>query len=267
MDFQGRYGPWAVIAGASDGTGAEFARGLAARGLSCVLVARRQAPLESLAAELRAQHGVECVTASIDLAAPDAAERIAAAAGDREVGLFIGNAGADPNGSRFLDREVDAWVELVQRNVLTTLRACHHFARPMRARGRGGLLLVNSGACYTGADFITTYAGTKAFQLCFSEGLWAELSPHGIDVLTLVMTSTDTPAHRILLQEKGVPLPQNLADARAVAELGLASLPNGPVCNWGVPNDTAGYAPESADQLRARVLAASRGSRAFLGVN
>ena len=142
MSFAERYGPWAVIAGASEGTGAEFARLAAERGLSCVLVARREGPLEILAEELRDKHGVDCVTASVDLAKPDAADEIIGAAGERQVGLFISNAGSDFNGSLFLDADLGAWMQLTQRNVITTLACCHHFAGPMRARGRGGLLLV-----------------------------------------------------------------------------------------------------------------------------
>jgi short-subunit dehydrogenase len=265
MDFTERYGPWAVIAGASEGTGRAFARLLAARGVSCILIARRAAPLEALAEALRAEHGVACITAAVDLARPDAVERIRVAAGEREVGLFIGNAGADPNGSRFLDRPVDDWVDLVQRNVLTTLRACHHFAAPMRARRRGGLLLVNSAAGYGGGSFLATYSATKAFHLCFAEGLWAELRPHGVDVLSLVLTMTDTPALRSLLAEKGLPLPTEAASAEAVAEAGLALLPHGPVQNWGLAEDEAGYAPASAAARRARVLALEQNSRVVFG--
>jgi short-subunit dehydrogenase len=265
MDFVERYGPWAVIAGASEGTGAEFARGLAARGVNCVLVARREGPLSALAEELRATGRIECVTASVDLAAEDAAERLAAAADGKEVGLLVYNAGGDPNGARFLEREAEAWVELARRNVVTAIRACHQFAGPMRRRGRGGLLLVNSGAAYSGADYITTYSGTKAFQLNFAEGLWAELKPHGIDVLTLIMTATDTPAFRTLLAEHGREPPPNIASARDVAELGLEQLPHGPVCNWGQAGDVAGYAPQSADARRERVEKVSAGSRAAIG--
>ena len=150
MDFARRYGPWAVIAGATEGTGLAFSRQIAAQGVSCILIARREGPLGELAEALRAEHGVECVTAAIDLSKPDACERIVAAVGPREVGLFVSNAGADPNGSRFLDREVETWLTLVRRNVLTVLQCCHHFAGLMRARKRGGLLLVNSGAAFGG---------------------------------------------------------------------------------------------------------------------
>ena len=57
--FAAKYGPWALIAGASEGTGASFARQLAEKGLNLILVARREGPLEQLALELRSAHGVE----------------------------------------------------------------------------------------------------------------------------------------------------------------------------------------------------------------
>src|SRR5262245_59578215 len=118
MDFAERYGPWALIAGASEGTGAAFSRQVAAKGLNLIMIARRAAPLEALASEIRNEQGVEIVTAAIDLARPEAFDDIVAAAGDREVGLYISNAGADPNGSEFLDKPVQAWVDLITRNVL-----------------------------------------------------------------------------------------------------------------------------------------------------
>jgi len=265
MDFLQSYGPWAVISGASEGTGRAFARQIAAQGVSCILIARREGPLVELAEELRAAHGVECVTAAIDLSAPDAFKRIVAAVGDREVGLYVSNAGADPNGSRFLDKAVDTWLALVQRNVMNVLQCCHHFAGPMRARKRGGLLLVNSAAAYGGGSFLATYSASKAFDLCFAEGLWAELKPHGVDVLCLMMTTTDTPALRTLLTEKGMPAPAAIASAEDVAAMGLARLKDGPVQNWGLAEDEAGFAPMSASMRRARVLGMDQASKQIFG--
>jgi short-subunit dehydrogenase len=265
MSFAERYGPWAVIAGASEGTGSAYARKLAARGMNCILIARRAGPLEVLAAEIRTESRVECVTAAIDLAAPDALARIVEAVGEREVGLFVSNAGADPNGARFLDRELGTWMELVQRNVVTMMQCCHHFAGPMRARGKGGLLLVNSGACYGGSTFMAGYSASKAFMLCFAEGLWGELRHHGVDVLTLIMGMTDTPALRTLLAEKGLPVPQSIASSEAVAELGLARLPHGPIQNWGLEDDTTGWALLSASARRARVVAIEQASQHVFG--
>jgi uncharacterized protein len=254
MSFADRYGPWALVTGASEGTGRSFARQIAAQGVPPILVARRAQPLADLADEIRAESGVECVTAPIDLAAPDANERIVAAVGRREVGLLVCNAGADPNGSRFLDRDLSAWVQLVQVNVMTTMKLSHHFAGLMKKRGRGGLLLVSSGACYGGASFLAAYSASKAFVLGFAEGLWAELRPHGVDVLTLVMGQTDTPAFRALLAEKGLPFPENTASPDEVAKLGLERLAHGPIQNWGLDDDVVGYATGSAKARRERVL-------------
>jgi uncharacterized protein len=264
MSFSERYGPWALITGASEGTGRAFARSLAARGIHCILVARREAPLEELAGEIRAL-GVQCVTAAIDLSALDAADRIAAAVGAREVGLLITNAGADSNGSFFLDNEIGNWDQLVNLNVVTTMRNCHYFGRRMRERGRGGILLVGSGACYGGLTGIAVYCASKGFVLNLAEGLWAELRHHGVDVLNLILGRTDTPAHRRLMERKGQPIPEGMATSEAVAEVGLAQLPHGPVYNWGQTNDVAGYAPNSPDARRARILAIEEISKAYTG--
>lgn len=265
MSFKERYGPWAVIAGASEGTGRAFARQAAAEGINCILIARREGPLEEVAEQIRKERNVECVTAAIDLARPDAFERTAQAVGNRDVGLYISNAGSDPNGSFFLDKQVDAWIDLINRNIVTTVRCCHHFGNAMRARGRGGLLLVGSGACYGSGPNLATYSGAKAFELCFAEGLWSEVSPHGLDVLYLSLSTTDTPALRQLLAEKGMPVPPNLASPEDVAALGLACLPNGPIQNWGLQDDEVGYAITSAAQRRARVLMIAEMSKAVFG--
>ena len=257
--FAERYGPWAIVAGASEGVGRELARRVAANGVNCILVARREAPLAELAELIRAESGVECIPASIDLAAPDAFDRILATVGSREVGLYISNAGADPNGSHFLDREIEAWVELVHRNVLTTIRSCHHFGGLMRERRRGGLLLVGSGAAFGGAPFMAVYSGAKAFDLRLGESLWAELRPFGVDVLSLVLVTTDTPALRRLLAEKGQPVPSSMASAAHVAEIGLARLSQGPVYSWG---PLAGF---RAGWFRTRVRVVSALSKKVFG--
>ncbi len=264
MSFKERYGPWALITGASEGTGAAFAHRLADQGVNLILVARREGPLAALAEQVRAR-GVDCVTASVDLSAPDATARVIAAAGKREVGLLITNAGADTNGGLFLDRDIDRWNQLVQLNVLTAMGVVHHFAGAMRERKRGGIILVGSGACYGGLNGISVYSGAKAFLLNFGEGLWAELRHHGVDVLNLILGRTDTPAHRRSLERSGQPIPTGMATPEEVAEIGLARLPHGPDYNWGQADDVAGYAPNSPAERRARILAIEEMSRAYSG--
>lgn len=253
--FRTQYGPWALIAGASEGTGRAYARQLAEKGLSLVLVARREAPLKALAAELQAAYGVACRAIVADLARPDAAQTLAEKTADLDIGLFVANAGSDPNGARFLDQPFASWADLLQRNVTTALACAHHFAGPMVARGRGGILLANSYVCYGGGSFLATYAASKAALLVFAESLWAELHESGVDVLTLVMYATDTPELRRLLAKSHLPLPPDAADPEEVAAFALAHLADGPVQNWGLADNDAGHLAQSAADRRARVLA------------
>jgi uncharacterized protein len=262
MTTSQEYGSWALITGASEGTGAAFARRLADQGIHCIVVARREGPLQELATELRAK-GVECVTASVDLSTPDATRKIVAAVGTREVGLLIANAGADTNGSPFLDNAIVNWDDLVSMNVMTTMRLAHHFGQAMRARGRGGMILVGSGACYGGMNGIAVYCASKAFVLNLAEGLWAELRNHGVHVLNLILSRTDTPAHRRLMERNGQPIPTDMAAPDDVARIGLEQLPHGPVYNWGQANDVIGYAPNSPDARRARIVAIEAMSAAY----
>ena len=264
MSLLEKYGPWALITGASEGTGAAFAHRLADAGINLVLVARREGPLAALAAEIRAK-GVEAITASVDLTASDAAAQIIAATGAHDIGLLITNAGADTNGSMFLDNAIANWEALVAMNVTTALRLTHHFGQAMRTRQRGGMILVSSGACYGGLSGLPVYCASKAFVLNLAEGLWAELRHQNVDVLTLVLGRTDTPAHRKILEESGQPIPEGMAAPDDVARVGLEQLPHGPIWNWGQPNDVAGMAPNSPDDRRAKIVMIEQMSAAYAG--
>ena len=265
MNFGDKYGPWAIIAGASEGTGRAFTHKIASQGVNCILISRRKEPLNTLAEELTSKHNIECATASVDLSSTDAIEQIAAAVGTREVGLFISNAGADTTNSRFLDADIEEWIKQINRNVMTLVRCCHLYGGQMRERGRGGIILVGSGACYGGASYMATYSATKAFDLCFGESLWSELQPHGVDVLNLILGQTDTPALRASLAKKGAAVPEGLASADEVAEIGLAQLAHGPVHNWGQQDDEVGYAPNSPAVRRARTIAISEAVMGMFG--
>jgi uncharacterized protein len=253
MSFLEQYGPWAIIAGASEGIGAAFAREIAAQGVACLLIAL-DGPLEDVAAEISASTGVQCVTAKIDLSASDAFARIIDAAGDREIGLYVANAGGDYSGSRYLDNNIENWLGLMRLNIATTMQSCHHFGLQMRKRKRGGVLLVNSGGCYGGGSFLTMYTACKGFLLNFAEGLWAELHSSGVDVLTIILGMTDTPKFRHLMAGKGLAVPDDIASAEAVARAGLQQLAHGPVYHWGAAEDEIGPGGVSAAQRRTRVL-------------
>ena len=238
-EFADKYGPWAVVAGASVGIGAEFCRQVAAEGVNVVLVSRSAEKLESLAAEVRDAHGVETCVAAIDLAAPGADAELFAASDGLPIGLFIYNAGADTINDYFLDVPVEEWHAMVRRNCSVPLLAAHRYGGEMVGRRRGGILLVTSGAAWAGGGRLTTYGGTKAFDLVFAEGLWAELRRDGVDVLSLVVGATDTPSLRASLEKFGVSIDDltgmtDVADPADVAREGLVHLADGPTWQVGV---------------------------------
>lgn len=222
-----RYGPWALIAGGSEGVGAEMALQLAADGLNLVLVARRPAPLEVTAAAARAL-GVEVRIIAIDLVRPEAVEVIAEAAADVEVGLLVYNAGANTHARPFSVGDLEGFRPVIDLNVTSMLGLTHHFVGPMKERGRGGVLLVGSLAGYVGTSTESVYGATKAFSRIFAEGLWSELLEHGVNVLELVLGVTRTPAMERAGLDFEVP-GLHVADPADVAREGLAALADGPV--------------------------------------
>ncbi len=254
----GTYGPWGIVAGGSDGTGAAFARSMAAQGVNVVLVARRADVLAACAEEIRSQHGVEVRTVALDLSDPDAMAELAAATSALEVGIFVYNAGGEDRTTTFLGKDLDPHLELVRRNCVSVVEAAHRFGGPMVVRGRGALVLVTSGAAWAGGATRATYAATKAFDLILAEGLWAEWRAAGVHVLGLVLGRTDTPSMRRVMDAHGEPYGE-LADPDDVAEQALAHLADGPTWLYGSENP-AGGSPFGALNRRDAVLAMSRGA-------
>jgi short-subunit dehydrogenase len=219
--FATRYGPWALVAGASEGVGSAVARRVGERGVNVVLVSRRQHVLDEVARTI----ATETRAVALDLSDAGADAALAEATADLDVGLLIYNAGADPHTSAFLDQPVEAWQAMVRRNCNTVLATVHRFASAMVTRGRGGIVLVTSGAAWGGGAYLATYGATKAFDLVLGEALWAELRPHGVDVLSMVLGPTDTPAFRRVLNGRGF---DGMADPDDVAREMLDNLAAGP---------------------------------------
>lgn len=222
-----RYGPWAVIAGGSEGVGAEFARLLAESGINLVLIARKPEPLAQTAGVCRGL-GVQVRELALDLLDPEAVSVIAEATTDVEVGLLIYNAGANTVRSPFLDAALLDFGRVLDLNITVMLALVQHFARPMRDRRRGGVLLVGSMAGAHGSYAQSIYTGAKAFGRLFAESLWLELREYDVDVLELVLGVTRTPAMARAGLNFDVP-GLRVAEPADVAAEGLASLSNGPV--------------------------------------
>jgi hypothetical protein len=234
--FAARYGPWALVAGASAGLGEAFARALAARGLDLLLLARRAEPLARLAADLQRRHGVEARTAAIDLARADLADEVARPTAGLEVGLLVYNAAASAIGP-FHSRPLADQLAVLDVNCRGPLQLCHALGGPMAARGRGGLLLMASVAGGQGNPWLASYAASKAFEIVLAEGLWAELAHRGVDVLACRAGATRTAGFEASRPRAEVPL----MEPEDVVEQALAALGSGPTVVAGRLNRTAAF--------------------------
>ena len=185
---------WVLITGASEGLGREFARLAARDGHMLVLSARRAAVLETLAAELSAEFGVEALVLPADLSQEGEAEKLwaGATAGGREIAVLVNNAGLGAGG-RFADpaewaREYDS----VRVNVLSASVLMKAAAVEMAARGRGRILNVASTAAFMPGPGMAVYHATKAYLLSLSEAAGCELAGSGVTVTALCPGATRT---------------------------------------------------------------------------
>jgi short-subunit dehydrogenase len=224
VEFARRYGPWALVAGASEGIGAAFARELARRGLDLVLVARRPEPLEQLAREIAGFASVQVRCLSLDLAHADAPAELLNRTAGQDVGLVVYNAALAPGGS-FLDIPLAQQLAALDLNTRGPLALAHGFGQRMATRGSGALVLLSSLTAFQGSPFVTTYGATKSFLLSLSEGLWYELAPRGVDVLCVLAGATRTPSYLRQRAEGGAP---GELEPAQVAREALAKLGRGP---------------------------------------
>ncbi|MEM9555345.1 MAG: SDR family NAD(P)-dependent oxidoreductase [Acidobacteriota bacterium] len=201
--FRRRFGPWALITGASAGLGAEFARQLAARGLDLVLVARSVERLRKVADEVEVTHGVTTRTLSVDLSRPAFLPTLADATDDLDLGLLVSNAGGDGLRPFFhvpLD-EVDGMLHLNTRSHV--LLARHVGGRILDAGRAGGLLLVASTAGLQPTPLIANYSSSKAYLIHFAQALRWETRGTGLRVVVSLPGPTETPG---LVESSGIDL-------------------------------------------------------------
>jgi hypothetical protein len=256
--FRSQYGPWALVAGASQGLGAEYARQLAEIGLDLVIVARRADALDALADDLRRRYPIQVRPLARDLAGADVSEQLAAQTADLEVGLLIYNAALAPV-SPFFDLPLEAHLRAVATNVRTPLALAYLFGKAMRTRRRGGIILMSSLSAAQGSALISNYAATKAYNQVLAEGLWDELRRDGVDVLASLPASIATPGYLADLPRDRRSPTQAMLPQQVAAET-LAALGKQPTVIPGLTNRLAAFTlrhlfpRRSAIALMGRVL-------------
>ena len=214
-----RFGPTALVTGASDGIGRAFAMQLAENGFDLILVARRASLLQELAQEIGTRCDVAVRICAMDLSDPTKVPELMRLTEGLPVGLVVAAAGFGSIGP-FLEQDMETEINMVDLNCRCVVELSYGFGQRMAAEGRGGIILFGSLVGFNGAPLSATYAATKGFVQSFAEGIAAELRPRGVDVLSVAPGPVGTGfAARAGMQMGQAATPEMVAQ-RALSALG-----------------------------------------------
>jgi uncharacterized protein len=201
-----RFGPWALITGASSGIGREFAVRIAASRINVVIVARRQDALDRLGAELSQKFNVKHRVVVADLSEEGFIKELIEATDDLDIGLVVSNAGS-ANPGRFTDKDHDELAMTLRLSALAHADLALHFGGKLMKRGAGGLLFVGAMGADTGAPFMAHDGGAKAYVQSLGLALHEEFKRSGVYVTVLTPGPTDTPVlAKFGLDPKSMPM-------------------------------------------------------------
>src|SRR2546428_9358355 len=203
---KGRFGPWALVTGASSGIGKEFARQIAASGINVVLVARRDALLAELGRAISQEFDVQYRALAMDLSQEGFIAGLADATDDIDIGLVVSNAGT-PNPGEFLKLDRQLLQTTLRLNTMAHLDITHHFGRKLAERRRGGLILVGAMGAENGIPCMANDGGAKAYVHSLGEALHYEFKPLGVYVTVLAAGVTNTAVlEKFALDPKTMPM-------------------------------------------------------------
>lgn len=184
-EFKEKYGPWAMVTGASSGIGEEFARQIAEKDVNVILVARRKERLEKVAKEISEHYQIKTLPVIADLSSDNFLDHLLESVKDLDIGLLVNNAGYAVTGN-FLENNIESELRSINLSCKTPLLLTHTFGKKMLQRKKGGIIFMSSVTAYYSNPGTANYSAVKAFNMNFSGGLWHELRSKGIDVFTII---------------------------------------------------------------------------------
>lgn len=219
-----------LVTGASSGIGRDLARCFAADGCRLVLAARRGGALELLADELRKDHKIDARVLVVDLARPEAPERILTYLRHHgiKVDVLINNAGIGAQGP-FAELPLERQLDMLQINVVALTQLTRLLLPGMIERRRGGILNVTSTAAFQPGPYMAVYYASKAYVLSFTEALAQEIAGSGVTVTALCPGPTNTEFSEAARIKNSLFLRMNRMPARAVAGIGHGAFRRGRV--------------------------------------
>lgn len=228
--LKAKYGPWAIVTGASSGIGREYAFELARNGLNVVLVARRRQVLNALAEVLCNLAKVEARVVAVDLSTSDAVSEIALRTFDLDIGLLVNNAGAAQYGS-FLRDSFQFHAQVLNVNVVTPIALARYIGGRLCARRRGGIIFTSSTAAAL-IPYFATYASSKSCISNFAHLIGFEMRPFGVDVLCVEPGFVETEMGLLMVRDIDIrrlshgvrPVSATRVAQEALGKLGVASI-------------------------------------------
>lgn len=222
MNFNEKYGKWALVTGATSGIGEAITHELAKKGLNILLVARNAEQLTLKSSLLNEKYGIETAIVSADISSAEGLVKIKTETEKFQIGLLALAAGIEVNGA-FEKNDLQKEIQVARVNVISTLELTHHFSQKMIQRGSGGILFIASLSGHMPNPYFANYAGTKAYVLNFGASLYGELKPKGVDVTVLSPGLTTTP----MISDNGVDwskTPMQALSPEKVAQTGINAL-------------------------------------------
>jgi uncharacterized protein len=233
--LKNKYGPWALVTGASSGIGEEFVNQLASLGFNLVLVARNKEKLEEVSDGIIKSYGIKTLVIAIDLSHPDFMAELSAKTASLDIGLLVSNAAGYSYGS-FHKSDVKQLAAFLRLNTNTHMQLAHFYGNKMKAQRKGGILLVSSTGAFTAIPYMASYVASKAYILSLGESLHLELKEHGVDVMVLAPGTTATPGTMNATHIDNSKLGVSFMDPKVVVSQALQTFGKKAVCIPGGMN-------------------------------
>lgn len=182
IDFLSKYGPWAVVTGASSGIGRALALELGKMGFDLVLVGRNAAALHGLGEDIQSRFFTQVKVITADLSPPAGNQKVVEETSGLIVGLLVASAGFGTSG-KLMESDLSDELEMMQVNCHSPLVLSHELGNKMISRRKGGIIFLSSIVAFQGVPYAAHYAATKAYIQSLAEGLAREIKPHQVDVL------------------------------------------------------------------------------------
>ncbi|KAB8349727.1 hypothetical protein FH972_023742 [Carpinus fangiana] len=218
----GPKGSWAVVTGASDGLGLEYASQLAAKGFNIVLVSRTASKLDALASTLQSKYSISTKTLAMDFSLNKDTDYAALAnlVQGLDVSILINNVGQSHSiPVSFVETPEKELRDIITINCVGTLRVTQIVAPGMVQRKRGLILTMASFGGIIPTPLLATYSGSKAFLQRWSTAIGSELAPHGVQVQLVQSYLVTSAMSKIRKTSATIPNPRTFVKA-ALGKLG-----------------------------------------------